>query len=64
MDPKNTQSGPKTLNINHINTICEGLGGYMGRYGLTLYENESYTDNLAMGIIFDPILGHEQIKHV
>ena len=27
----------------------------MGRYGLILSENESYTNNLAIGINFDPI---------
>ena len=37
---------------------------HIGRYGPILCENESYTNNLAIGTIFDPILGHEQIKNV
>ena len=44
--------------------IFEVLGIYMGRYGLILCENESYTNNLAIGTMFDPILGREQIKNV
>ena len=34
----------------------------MGRYGLILCANESYTNNLAFGINFDPILAHKKHK--
>ena len=44
--------------------IFEVSGVHMGRYGLILCENESYTNNLAIGTCFDPILCHEQIKNV
>ena len=39
--------------------MFEVLGVYMGRYGLILCENESYTNNLAIGINFDQIWGHQ-----
>ena len=44
--------------------IFEASGVHMGRYGLILCENESYTNDLAIGIIFDQILDHDQIKNV
>ena len=36
----------------------------MGRYGLILCANESYTNNIAIGINFDPIWGHKKITNV
>ena len=35
---------------------------YMGRYGLLLCANESYTNNLALGINFDNIAVYPGIK--
>ena len=43
--------------------IFEVSGVHMGRYGLILCANESYTNNLAIGINVDPIPAYKQIKH-
>ena len=40
--------------------MFEVLGVYMGRYGLILCENESYTNNLAIGTNFDLILAYKK----
>ncbi len=40
-----------------------GIGLHMGRYGLILCANESYTNNLAIGTIVDPISGHIKSKN-
>ena len=34
-----------------------GVGIHMGRYGLILGANESYTNDIAIGINVDPLLG-------
>ena len=39
-----------------------GIGLHMGRYGLILCANESYTNNLAIGINFDPIPAYTNIE--
>ena len=42
--------------------IFEVSGVHMGRYGLILCANESYTNNLAIGINFDPIPAYNKIE--
>ena len=39
-----------------------GIGLHMGRYGLILCANESYTNNLAIGINFDLIWAYKNKK--
>ena len=42
--------------------IFEVSGVHMGRYGLILCANESYTNNLAFGINFDLISAYKKSK--
>ena len=44
--------------------IFEVSGVHMGRYGLILCANESYTNNLAFGIIFDLISAYKKTKYI
>ncbi len=43
--------------------IFEVSGVHMGRYGLILCANESYTNNLDIGINFDLISAYTKIKN-
>ena len=42
--------------------IFEVSGVHMGRYGLILCANESYTNNLAIGTDFDLISAYKHTK--
>ena len=44
--------------------IFEVSGVHMGRYGLILCANESYTNNLAFGINFDLISAYNKSKNI